>query len=385
MNTTTHEVQTNVAAAMITSFDKLKKLHPDDVKKNDLFLVAPHLIEEEEGFNPRDYSTERMEAHIESLAKQWESNPSLIPPLMVVLKDGHVYVRDGHCRLRAAKIAIERGVEIKTVNCVQFRGNDVDQSVLILTSQEGAKLNFVEVAKVYARLNAQGITDAEIAGRLNKTAANIFTIRKIAALPNALQGFIADQVVSYQEALGLVDKVGETRATQLVQEILAEKMAKLGGVAPAAPAVEGAPAAEGAAGEAPAAEGTDEAPAKAPKKLKVVGSDIQRKLGGTGARFTAKMKQGSADVIKSLAGMLDPTKGDQKVTLNAELVQKLMELSALLQEKNDGADGEGDAKDQEELPLGGHPHDNLVEGDDELEVSAADVVVATGKDAQAVH
>ncbi|MFQ2235053.1 ParB/RepB/Spo0J family partition protein, partial [Aeromonas dhakensis] len=274
MNTTTHEVQTNVAAAMITSFDKLKKLHPDDVKKNDLFLVAPHLIEEEEGFNPRDYSTERMEAHIESLAKQWETNPSLIPPLMVVLKDGHLYVRDGHCRLRAAKIAIERGVEIKTVNCVQFRGNDVDQSVLILTSQEGAKLNFVEVAKVYARLNAQGITDAEIAGRLNKTAANIFTIRKIAALPNALQGFIADQVVSYQEALGLVDKVGETRATQLVQEILAEKMAKLGGVAPAAPAVEGAPAVDGAAGEAPAAEGTDEAPAKPPKKLKVVGSDI---------------------------------------------------------------------------------------------------------------
>ncbi len=384
MNTTTHEVQTNVAAAMITSFDKLKKLHPDDVKKNDLFLVAPHLIEEEEGFNPRDYSTERMEAHIESLAKQWESNPSLIPPLMVVLKDGHVYVRDGHCRLRAAKIAIERGVEIKTVNCVQFRGNDVDQSVLILTSQEGAKLNFVEVAKVYARLNAQGITDAEIAGRLNKTAANIFTIRKIAALPNALQGFIADQVVSYQEALGLVDKVGETRATQLVQEILAEKMAKLGGVAPAAEGV--APAVDGAAGEAPAADGAaGEAPAKAPKKLKVVGSDIQRKLGGTGARFTAKMKQGSADVIKSLAGMLDPTKGDQKVTLNAELVQKLMELSALLQEKNDGADGEGDAKDQEELPLGGHPHDNLVEGDDELEVSAADVVVATGKDAQAVH
>ncbi|MFM5296663.1 ParB/RepB/Spo0J family partition protein, partial [Aeromonas veronii] len=210
MKTTTHEVQTNAAPVMITSFDKLKKLHNDEVKKNDLYLVAPNLIEEEEGFNPRDYNTERMEAHIESLAKQWESNPSLIPPLMVVLKDGRVYVRDGHCRLRAAKRAIERGVELKTVPCIQFRGNDVDQSVLILTSQEGAKLNFVEVATVYARLNAQGITDAEIAKRLNKTPVNIFTIRKIAALPHALQGFIADQVVSYQEALGLVDKVGET-------------------------------------------------------------------------------------------------------------------------------------------------------------------------------
>ncbi|MFM5296510.1 ParB/RepB/Spo0J family partition protein, partial [Aeromonas veronii] len=297
MKTTTHEVQTNVAPVMITSFDKLKKLHQDDVKKNDLHLIAPHLIEEEEGFNPRDYTTERMEAHIESLAKQWETNPTMIPPLMVVLKDGHLYVRDGHCRLRAAKRAVERGVELKTVPCVQFRGNDVDQSVLILTSQEGAKLNFVEVAKVYARLNAQGITDAEIAKRLNKTTVNIFTIRKIAALPNALQGFIADQVVSYQEALGLVDKVGETRATQLVQEILDEKMAKLGVAAEKAPAA--APAGEGAA--APAVEGTGEPEAKPAKKVKVVGSDIQRKLGGTGVRFNAKMKQGSADVIKSLA------------------------------------------------------------------------------------
>ncbi|WP_323946752.1 ParB/RepB/Spo0J family partition protein [Aeromonas hydrophila] len=381
MNTTTHEVQTNVAPApvMITSFDKLKKLHNDEVKKNDLYLVAPHLIEEEEGFNPRDYNTERMEAHIESLAKQWETNPSMIPPLMVVLKDGHVYVRDGHCRLRAAKRAVERGVELKTVSCVQFRGNDVDQSVLILTSQEGAKLNFVEVAKVYARLNAQGITDAEIAKRLNKTTVNIFTIRKIAALPNALQGFIADQVVSYQEALGLVDKVGETRATQLVQEILDEKMAKLGVAAEKAPAA--APAGEGAA--APAVEGgegtgTGEQEAKPAKKVKVVGSDIQRKLGGTGVRFNAKMKQGSADVIKSLASQLDPTKGDQQVTLNAELVQKLMELSALLEEKKEDADGEGDAKDQEELPLGGHPHDKLVEGDDELEMSADEVAAATG-------
>ncbi|HDX8425973.1 TPA: ParB N-terminal domain-containing protein [Aeromonas veronii] len=334
---------------LITSFDKLKKLHNEEVKKNDLYLIAPHLIEEEEGFNPRDYTTERMEAHIESLAKQWETNPSLIPPLMVVLKDGHVYVRDGHCRLRAAKRAIERGVELKTVTCVQFRGNDVDQSVLILTSQEGAKLNFVEVAKVYARLNAQGITDTEIAARLNKTAANIFTIRKIATLPNTLQGFIADQVISYQEALSLVDKVGETRATELVQEILNDKLAKLGGVIEMSPAT--APV------DKNTGTGEDPASVKPAKKVKVVGSDIQRKLGGTGVRFNAKMKQGSADVIKSLASQLDANKGAQKVVLNADLVQKLLELSELLKSDDDN---DGDAENQGDLPLGGHPHEALV-------------------------
>ena len=80
-----------------------------------LYSMSLDFIEEDTGFILRDMDADATKELIESLAQQWFLDPSAIPPMVVTLKDGKVYVRDGFCRLRAAKIAIERGAKIDTV------------------------------------------------------------------------------------------------------------------------------------------------------------------------------------------------------------------------------------------------------------------------------
>lgn len=105
---------------LIDSADALSSLHLDTIDHDRKFLISPLLIEEEKDFSFRDYDCDDMKEKIQSMAKQWAQDPNTMPPLIVSIEDGHIFVKDGFCRLRAAKQAMEDGLKLDTIACASL-------------------------------------------------------------------------------------------------------------------------------------------------------------------------------------------------------------------------------------------------------------------------
>lgn len=361
----------------IRSLTQLRNI--DGVKKNDMFAIHISLLKEEPGFNARDYSKPRYVKHIESLANQWIDNPSMIPPLMFVLKDGHAYVRDGHCRRRGALLANERlgkDEQIEYITCVPFRGNDLDQDLLILNSQMGEQLDYVEKAMMYERLANRGLTDDDIGARVKRSAQHVRVVRQIAMLPQKMQDYISEDVISYIPAIELVKQKGETKAVQIMDELVAELRAKVEASCaqsapelpadPVTPVVEGGDATltgtgtEGEQNNAPA----EPPKAEEPPKVRVTQATLNKKLGGNKQRFTPTVKTTTVSLIKSLSAQIVPGQATATLTLTPDQVAAILALKDQLLEMEAPEDDSGDGK---------HPHDVLVEGGDEEPVVAPEV------------
>jgi ParB family chromosome partitioning protein len=136
------------------------------VKKTDIFRVDPRVMSEEEGFNLRDYDDPEVQAHIRSFADSYKAG-SFVPPLVVrVMDDGRIVPVEGHCRRRGALLAIAEGTDIPFLDCVNFRGNDVDRIELMLRSAEGLKLKPLDMGLGFLRLLNKGFDIAGIASTM---------------------------------------------------------------------------------------------------------------------------------------------------------------------------------------------------------------------------
>ncbi|MNY94364.1 hypothetical protein D3C78_107930 [compost metagenome] len=325
----------------ITSMNALKKFNPEEVKKNDIWMVAPHLIEFEPGFNARKrYDSKKQLKHIASLRRQWNTDPSQIPPMRVRIKDGRVYMGDGHCRYIALMQAInEDGLEMKFVYCLPFVGNDVAQLLLLLTSQDGLKLDYVEQADVFSRLISLGLTDEELAEKRGTSAQHVRNIRSIASLPYRLQEYISNEVIPYTNALEVVRMYGETKAMELIDGIVEAKRQDLEALlvqpvatdAPAAPTTVAEGDAQGlvqteAQTVAQAAEQTDATTETDEPVIKVTRKDLNKAMGRSNVRFNKKLKESTVNVVSQLAEMLVDGDGEQTITLTPELVAELKKL-----------------------------------------------------------
>ena len=187
------------------------------VKKTDLYKVDPRLIKEEDGFNIRQYDTEEVAAHIESLTEAM-LNGAYIPPI-VVRPDGtgNIFLIDGHCRHKAALKAIERGAEGLMLTAVNFRGSDTERIELMLRSGEGLKFTPLEVAKGYLRLKRMNISTAEIAKRMGKSVSHIEQYLTLATSNHDVQQMVEKGEVSATVAIQVVRKEGENAGEKLKQ------------------------------------------------------------------------------------------------------------------------------------------------------------------------
>lgn len=183
------------------------------VKKTTIFKVDPRLLEEEEGFNLRDYSDPEVIDHIEGFADSY-SNGRYVPPLVVrTSDDGRIIPIEGHCRRRGAMLAIERGAELLFVDCVPFKGNDVERVEVMLRSAEGLKLKPLAIALGYLRLNRMGHQNTEIAKRMRKTASHVEQMLLLANANHDVQQLVREGKVSAYAAIEAIrqhrEKAGE--------------------------------------------------------------------------------------------------------------------------------------------------------------------------------
>lgn len=199
--------------AQINSLKSLNKESPD-TSKSDLYSVAPHLLMEEDGFNTRGmycddyYELPEVKAGIRLLAEAY-TRGDYVPPIIVKVRDGNVYVREGHRRRRAILMAIEEGAEIRKVQVLEHKGDEAEQSLLIATSNDGLPLTPLERAVIYGRLSKWGWSDQEIATRVGRTVTHVRNGLQLLELPLDLKKMIQAGEVSATYAAELYGEHGD--------------------------------------------------------------------------------------------------------------------------------------------------------------------------------
>lgn len=213
-----------MATPPINSLRALKESKSPDaekVTKGTSMSVHPSLLLEEEGYNSRgvfvDGYFERPEvvAYIRGLAESYKAG-AYVPPIVVKVKDGKPYVRDGHCRLRGLKIAIAEGAQIERIDVLELKGDEAKQVALIVSSDNKLPLTALERAVNYGRLSAWGWSDAKIAAEIGRTAEHVRQLRALLELPIELKRLMQEGVVAATLAAELYAAHGD-KAVDMVK------------------------------------------------------------------------------------------------------------------------------------------------------------------------
>jgi ParB family chromosome partitioning protein len=158
-----------------------------------------------------------LDAHIRGLADSMKIDGYKMakPVEVIVLKeDGKdvIYVTDGHCRLRAVKIAIAEGAPIQQISVVTLpsKGCDIkDLTVGLFQANSGKGLTAFEKAIGCKRLANFGMPPQEIADRTGITREYVGILLDAITAPMSIVTMIQNGEVSLTYAVEVLRKHGE--------------------------------------------------------------------------------------------------------------------------------------------------------------------------------
>jgi ParB/RepB/Spo0J family partition protein len=160
--------------------------------RNNSISIDKSLIRLVPGFNLRKTLTEE---HIANFEHSYRAG-MYVPPIVVrvVEIDGDLIaeVLEGHNRF----VAMMRVDELTLVEVNEFKGNDVEAVILMLTSSQGKPLNPIEKADGYGRLVAYGMSPSDIARKLNISPASVSQNLSLNKMPYRLKNMIKDNMIS---------------------------------------------------------------------------------------------------------------------------------------------------------------------------------------------
>jgi ParB family transcriptional regulator, chromosome partitioning protein len=205
----------------------------EGVGRADLFKIDPRIIKVAEGFNVRA-DTEALRQHIEELAASISEN-GVQSPLVVRFDGTNIYVCDGHNRLAATKLAIERGVEIESVPCIAEPKfvSEIDRVARLITANSGKPLEPVEKAEVCKRLLNLGLDPDAIGKKLGIGGKQVTNLLTLSTASVEVKEMVSAGEVSATTALRAIQAEGNTAATETLKEAVAT--AKASGKAKATP------------------------------------------------------------------------------------------------------------------------------------------------------
>lgn len=147
------------------------------IKRADAEKIQYKDLHVEPGFNPPGRMEDDEDG--ENLF-QFIMSGGRLPDLEVRPRDeGGVFIVDGHRRHFQIGRAIAAGAPLQDkdgliwIAIKQFTGNDIDRVCRIATSNEGKKLSQLQLAEVYKRLSAFGLSPDDIAKRMSKTRSHV--------------------------------------------------------------------------------------------------------------------------------------------------------------------------------------------------------------------
>ncbi|TCV62806.1 ParB/RepB/Spo0J family partition protein [Pseudomonas fluorescens] len=336
------------------------------VGETQMTWLSPLLIEEEEGFNERDYNLPHTIAHIEMLAKAWAQSAQM-KPIEVQVVDGRCFVRDGHCRLRGAHLAISRGAMIKRIPVIELKGNNQLASVRILTSNEQLKLTIMQRARIYQRLRSWNWDDHQIAEHIGRTSTHVRETLRLLSLPAQIQTLLEQDVIKPHLALDLYRKYGD-ESVEIIMSSYRKRQEEIEGADPLQLAVEQSSNAGNLQQQAPtqanneASESllggqneTHVAPAKPRQQVKLTSKNIAVPTRRIGKKLVTNMTSsmtGISQIMRKTA-VIDAKGGTVAVAIPVELYEQFLLVSdeAARHRKEEPNSLAGDQKKQENLSL----------------------------------
>lgn len=153
-------------------------------KRTDLMMVLPQNIIVVEGFNKRiDYGD------IEGLAQSILMNGLQLPlRAKKVLNQDTYELVDGHRRMRAIQLLIDRGHDIGRIPVIPFKGNQDDRLfTMFITGVDSKPLNTIEQSECVRMLINAGFNNEEISTRVGKSVSHINNLEKLSYVPKAVK------------------------------------------------------------------------------------------------------------------------------------------------------------------------------------------------------
>lgn len=199
----------------------------DGVSKTTNFAVDPRKMEIEPGFNGRPID----QTHVRAIADSIKGGATL-PPLEVRVDNGRVIIVDGHHRRAGALLAISEGAEILALDCRQFRGNDADRVMLMITSQQGLPMTPLQLGVQYRKMLGFQWTPSMIAKRCGKSANHVNDMIALAESNSDVQAMVTRGEVSATTALKVVKAKGQDAGKALAGHLETAKAAGKAKVTP---------------------------------------------------------------------------------------------------------------------------------------------------------
>lgn len=184
------------------------------------FTIDKSLLRLTPGFNIRSQLSEQ---HIQEFVTSYQSG-FYVPPIVVqvVEIEGQqvAEVKDGHHRF----MALMRIDEITRVEVNEFRGNDAQAILLMLTSSQGLGLSPIEKGDAYQRLNNLGMIPSEIARSLKVSVTSINQNLALMKMPYKLQQMIRENTISATLAREYFSIYGDGVLTYLEEQGLIDPL-----------------------------------------------------------------------------------------------------------------------------------------------------------------
>lgn len=177
--------------------NKAVGLKQQAIGRSDLFQMDPRQLHIKEDWNSRDFDTPENKEHVAELAASI-AKVGVKQPLTVYVEDGKVFISDGECRLRACRLVIENGGELKSVpvRAEDRYADEADRVFSQIVRNGGKQFTPYEQAKTFKRLIDLGWSETDIAERAGKSRVYVVNLLKLKAAPDAVQKLVREGSVS---------------------------------------------------------------------------------------------------------------------------------------------------------------------------------------------
>lgn len=184
--------------------------------RSDQYRISPFDLHTKEGWNARENDFNAEDAEDLALA-QSIAEIGVKQSLTVYWEDGKAFVSDGHRRRAAAIYAVETlGADREMAVPVTTENRNADEAERVfsmIVRNSGKPLTPLEQGQVFARLEALGWSDSNIAKKAGVSRVHVSNLIALVAAPKTLTNLVREGSVSATLAITTLNKhKGEARA-----------------------------------------------------------------------------------------------------------------------------------------------------------------------------
>ena len=194
-------------------------------EKETYLMVDPKFIVNDEKKNPRiEYGD------IEELMLSIVEN-GIRNPLKGYEKDGKIILKDGHRRMRAVNLALERGKKIERVPVIVEKRamNDEERTLEYIIYNDGKPLTMMEQAEVIRRLMNFGWKVTDVVKKTGKARGYIENLIMLNQAPMKVQHHIQDGKISAHTVIQIMQAVkGDAEKAVMEVEVAIQKAKESG-------------------------------------------------------------------------------------------------------------------------------------------------------------